>query len=118
MKLEFCVACGLKDGLQDGHLLKGGAMLKLIGSPYVQVVMTSCINSATACIAASMNKGTFIKHEIVPDGGSFEVRFSDGRPSVFFFWDDLPSRRLNPETLDRVTALEKAKAVARAASVG
>ena len=24
VKLEFCVACGSKDGLQHGHLLKGG----------------------------------------------------------------------------------------------
>jgi hypothetical protein len=56
-----------------------------------------------------------IKHEAVKDCGSFEVRFPDGRPSQYFYWDDLPSRRLRPETLDRETALEQAKAVARAA---
>ena len=56
-----------------------------------------------------------IKHEAVPDCGSFEVRYADGRPSRCFYWDDLPSRRLNPATLDRETALEKAKAAARAA---
>ena len=56
-----------------------------------------------------------IKHEAVPGCGSFEVRFLDGRGSVYFYWDDLPGRRLNPETLDRETALERAKAVARAA---
>jgi hypothetical protein len=56
-----------------------------------------------------------IKHEAVPQCGSFEVRFADGRPSQYFYWDDLPSRRLNPQTLDRETALEKAKALARAA---
>jgi hypothetical protein len=56
-----------------------------------------------------------IKHEAVPDCGSFEVRFADGRESIYFYWDDLPSRRLNPATLDRETALEQAKAVARAA---
>ena len=56
-----------------------------------------------------------IKHEAVPQTGSFEVRFSDGRPSVYFYWDDIPARRLRPETLDRAAALEKAKAVARAA---
>jgi hypothetical protein len=55
-----------------------------------------------------------IKHEAVPDCGSLEVRFPDGRPSQYFYWDDLPSRRLRPTTLDRETALEKAKAVARA----
>jgi hypothetical protein len=42
-----------------------------------------------------------------------EVRFPNG-PSRFFYWNDLPSRRLNPQTLDRETALEKAKAAARA----
>ena len=31
-----------------------------------------------------------IKHEAVPQTGSFEVRFSDGRPSVYFYWDDIP----------------------------
>ena len=56
-----------------------------------------------------------IKHEAVPDCGSFEVRFADGRESIYFYWDDLPGRRLNPETLDRETAMEQAKAAARAA---
>jgi hypothetical protein len=56
-----------------------------------------------------------IKHEAVKDCGSFEVRFPDGRPSVYFYRDDVPSRQLRPETLDRETALEQAKAVARAA---
>ena len=27
-----------------------------------------------------------IKHEAVPQTGSFEVRYSDGRPGVFFYW--------------------------------
>jgi hypothetical protein len=58
-----------------------------------------------------------IKHETVPECGSFEVRFADGRPSQYFYWDDIPARRMRPETLDRETALQKAKAVARAASV-
>ena len=56
-----------------------------------------------------------IQHEAVPGYGSFEVRFQIGRSSQFFYWDDIPARRLRPETLDRETALEKAKAVARAA---
>jgi hypothetical protein len=56
-----------------------------------------------------------IKHEAIPGCGSFEVRYPDGRPSTYIYWDDLPSRRLRPETLDRETALEKAKALARAA---
>ena len=56
-----------------------------------------------------------IKHEIVAGRGSFEIRYADGGPSKFFYFDDLPSRRLRPETLDRETALERAEAAARAA---
>ena len=55
-----------------------------------------------------------IKHEAVPDCGSFEVRFKDGRDSRFFYWNDLPSRRLRPEILTREQALAQAKAFARA----
>jgi len=29
----------------------------------------------------------------IPDTGSFEVRFADGRPSVYFYWDDNAGRR-------------------------
>jgi hypothetical protein len=56
-----------------------------------------------------------IKHEAVPGCRSFEVRYADGRPSQFFHWDDIPARRLRPETLDREIALEQANAVARTA---
>jgi hypothetical protein len=56
-----------------------------------------------------------IKHEAVPGCGSFEVRFADGRERIYFYWDDIPARRLRPETLDRKTALVQAKATARAA---
>src|SRR3954470_12884933 len=55
-----------------------------------------------------------IKHEVVPGCGSFEVRFA-GRPSQYFYWDDLPSRRLSPDMLDRATAMDRARTVARAA---
>jgi hypothetical protein len=53
------------------------------------------------------------KHEAVPDTGSFEVYFSDGRPSIFVYWDDQPSRRLHPEILTRDQALEQARQIAR-----
>jgi hypothetical protein len=33
---------------------------------------------------------------------------------VYFYWDDLPGRRLNPEITDSTRALELAKALARA----
>jgi hypothetical protein len=55
-----------------------------------------------------------IQHEPVPDCGSFEVRFPDSRPSQYFYWDDIPARRLRPDLFNRETALEKAKALARA----
>jgi hypothetical protein len=55
-----------------------------------------------------------IKHEAVPDCGSFEVRFPDGRPSKYIYWDDLPSRRLNPAAVDRAVAQRVAKILARA----
>ncbi len=54
-----------------------------------------------------------IKHEAVPDCGSFEVRYADGRPSRFWYWDDIPGRRLRPE-MTQEAALEAAKAFARA----
>ena len=41
-----------------------------------------------------------IKHEPVPGCGSFEERYPD-RPSQYFYWDDIPARRLRPETMDR-----------------
>ena len=49
-----------------------------------------------------------IKHEAVPQTGSFEVRFDDGRPSVYFYWDNLAGRRLDPRITDSASALEAA----------
>ncbi|MGA7808286.1 hypothetical protein [Bradyrhizobium sp.] len=59
-----------------------------------------------------------IKHEAVPKCGSFEVRFADGRPSEYFYWDDEPGRRLRPEQLDSEEALRRAKARARSVRDG
>lgn len=42
------------------------------------------------------------------------MRFPDGRPSKYFYWDDLPGRRMRPDILDSTTAKEQAKALARA----
>ena len=39
-------------------------------------------------------------------------------PSETFYWDDIPARRLRPDLMDRETVLEKAEALARAASLG
>jgi hypothetical protein len=34
------------------------------------------------------NRIRIIPHKGVPKCGSFEVRFPDGRPSRYFYWDD------------------------------
>jgi hypothetical protein len=57
---------------------------------------------------------TIIRHEGVKDFGSYEVNFSDGRPSRFFNWDDGPVRRVRPGVLTSEQALEKARAFADA----
>jgi len=54
------------------------------------------------------------KHEAVQDSGSFEVWFDDGRPSKFFYFDDLPNRRLRPDIMTKAQAAEAAQAFARA----
>ena len=55
-----------------------------------------------------------VRHEPVPKSGSYEVRFPDGRPSKFFYWEDIPGHRLSPDQADNKQALEEAKAYARA----
>ena len=55
-----------------------------------------------------------IKHEAVPECGSYEVRFSDGRPSKYFYWEDIPGRRLSSDQADIFQALNDAQAFARA----
>ena len=67
-------------------------------------------------LASMPNRIRIIRHEAVPDCGSFEVRFGDGRASKFFYWDDQANRRLRPEILTSVVALMQAKAFARAMS--
>jgi hypothetical protein len=57
-----------------------------------------------------------IKHEAIPKCGSYEVRFPDGKPSRYFYWDDEASRRLRPEIMTSEEALEQAKAFARTAT--
>lgn len=57
-----------------------------------------------------------IRHtpEGLPDCGSFEVWFDDGRPSEYFYWDDDPGRRSVTRQLDQAEALERARRLARA----
>ena len=53
-----------------------------------------------------------IKQEAIPQCGSIEVRFSDGRPSRYFYWDNVAGRQ--PELLTEAQAFEKAVAFAEA----
>lgn len=55
-----------------------------------------------------------IRHEAVPRCGSFEIRFPDGRPSRFVYWDDIPGRRLRTDLADSAVAERVAKIFARA----
>jgi hypothetical protein len=54
-----------------------------------------------------------IKHEAVPKCGSFEVRFPEVRKSQYFYWDDIPGRRLRPDLLTSEQALQEARTFAR-----
>ena len=56
-----------------------------------------------------------IRHRGVDnDCGSLELWFADGRPSRYFYWDNLVSRRLRPDSLTREQAIKQAAAFARA----
>jgi hypothetical protein len=54
-----------------------------------------------------------IRHEAVPKTGSFEVRFPDGRQSVYFYWEDIPGRRLRLDQMSSEQAMEAAQKLAR-----
>ena len=54
-----------------------------------------------------------MKHEIVPDCGNYEVRFPDGRPSKYFYFESLPGRRLGPDRVEQAVAEQNAKRFAR-----
>ena len=56
---------------------------------------------------------TIKRHEAVPGTGSYEVGFADGRPSVYFYWDDLNGRRLRPDILTSEEARLRAQELAR-----
>ena len=55
-----------------------------------------------------------IKHEAVPKSGSYEVRFSDGRESQFFYWDNSRSRRMKSKLATGKRAFAQARALLRA----
>lgn len=53
------------------------------------------------------------RHEAIPDCGSFEIWFADGRPSVYRYWEDNPGRRLRADTLTKAEALSQVQEIAR-----
>jgi hypothetical protein len=57
-----------------------------------------------------------IRHEAIPQTGSYEVRFSDGRASIYHYLDDDPGRRSITGKMTSAQALERAKALARSSS--
>jgi hypothetical protein len=61
-----------------------------------------------------MSRIRLIKHESVPQTGSYEVRFPDGRPSVYHYFDDNPGRRSINGKMTSEEALQAAKTLARA----
>ena len=62
-----------------------------------------------------MGQIRLIKHESVPQTGSYEVRFPDGRPSVYHYFDDDPGRRSITGTVTG-EALQAAKTLAQPAT--
>lgn len=52
--------------------------------------------------------------EGIPDCGSFEVRFADGRNSEYFYWEGNPGRRAITNQMTRDQALQAARTFAGA----
>src|SRR5262249_31069882 len=77
-------------------------------------VLTICQALPAALWCGMTNRIRIIPHDGVPKCGSFEVRFPDGRPSRYFYWDDTPGRRIRPDVADSATALRNAQSFARA----
>jgi hypothetical protein len=70
----------------------------------------------TCIIVLDRVKIRLLKHTSPPtvsDAGSYEVRFPDGRPSVYFYWDDNPGRRSITLALTSEEAQLKAAILAR-----
>jgi hypothetical protein len=59
-----------------------------------------------------MTAVSIIKHEAVPGCGSYQVHV-EGQPPRYFYFEDLPGRRLRPEQMTREEALEQAETYAR-----
>ena len=61
-----------------------------------------------------MTSARIIRHEAIPQTGSYEVKFTDGRPSVYLYFDDDPGRRSITGKMTGAQALLAAKTLARA----
>jgi hypothetical protein len=59
------------------------------------------------------NRIRLLRREELPKTGYFDVRFPDGRKSVFLSWDDEPGRRIRPDIMTQEQALEKARTLPR-----
>jgi hypothetical protein len=60
-----------------------------------------------------MTSVRIIKHEAIPQTGSYEVKFTDGRSSVYHYFDDDPGRRSITGKMTSAQAIEKADATAK-----
>jgi hypothetical protein len=58
-----------------------------------------------------VERARIIRHGIVSESASYEVRFADGRQSQFFHWDDSRGRRLNTKALSGKQAFARARAL-------
>jgi hypothetical protein len=67
-----------------------------------------------ALLSLGMTSVRIIKHEAIPQTGSYEVRFSDGLPSVYHYFDDNPGRRSITGKMTGAEALQATKTFARA----
>ncbi|MBV9457324.1 MAG: hypothetical protein JO141_07415 [Bradyrhizobium sp.] len=56
---------------------------------------------------------SIIKHEAIPQTGSYEVRFPEGRPSAFYYFEDNPGRRSITRQMTSAEALRAAKMLAQ-----
>jgi hypothetical protein len=54
-----------------------------------------------------------VRHEAIPQTGSYEVPFADGRPGVYHYFDDDPGRRSITGKMTSEQALEQAKAITK-----
>jgi hypothetical protein len=73
--------------------------------------VTAWTVNAVPCMKIRLLKHTAAP--AVPDSGSYEVKFPDGRPGVYFYWDDNPGRRSITMALSSEEAERKAKDLRR-----